>query len=140
MLHLDTRVHLDEIRMIVLIYQELQRTGVAVSHLAGKTHGAVKYNLSCAFRNSESRRVFHHLLVTALHGTVTVEKMHYISIIIGKNLYLDMLRLFQIFLQEDLVIAEGLLGFLSGFPVLFDELLLGTDDTHTAAAAPVGSL
>ena len=105
--HLNPWIHLNEIRLILVIHQELQRAGIAVPHLLCQTNGAVKDNLSGLIRHSESRCVLHHLLMTALYGTVTVQQMYYMPIIIGENLYFDMLRFLQIFLQENLIVTES---------------------------------
>ena len=91
-LYLDTRVHLDEIRVVVRIHQELQRTCILVAHLFCQADGAVQDDLSRLHGNGEGRRVLYHLLMTALYGTVTVIQMYHVAIFIAQDLHFDVLR------------------------------------------------
>ena len=91
-LYLDTRVHLDEIRVVVRIHQELQRTGILVAHLLCQADGAVQNDLSRLHRHGEGRRILYHLLMTALHGAVTVIQMYHVAVLIAQNLHFNVLR------------------------------------------------
>ena len=106
MFYLDTRIHLNEVWIMICVNQEFQSTGIAIAYIFSKTDRTVEDDLSCSFRNGKSRSVFYNLLMTALYGTVTVIQVYDIAIIISKNLNFDMFRTAQIFLNEDLVIAE----------------------------------
>ena len=47
MFNLDTRIHLDEIRIAVLVYKEFQCTGISIANLFAKLNGTVENNLTC---------------------------------------------------------------------------------------------
>ena len=64
--------------------------------------------------------------------------MDHITKMIAKHLYFDMLWSADVFLDEDLVITESLLGFIAGFTVFLWHIFSAVDDTHTAATAAVG--
>ena len=49
--------------------------------------------------------------MTPLRGTVALEEMHHAAMPIAEHLQLDVLRVLDVFLQEDRRIAEGFLGF-----------------------------
>ena len=57
--------------------------------------------------------IFDNFLMAALHGAVTIVKVNNIAVIICKHLYFDMLWSADVFLDEDLVITESLLGFIA---------------------------
>ena len=59
--------------------------------------------------HGESGGVLHHLLVAALDGAVTVEEVDHIAVVVRQDLDLHVLGALQVFLDEDLVVAEGFL-------------------------------
>ena len=140
MLHLDPGVHLNEVGVAVPVHQELTGAGVAVTHGLAQADGAVKDLLPGLLGHGEGGGVLHHLLVAALDGAVTVEEVDHIAVVVRQDLDLHVLRALQVFLDEDLVVAEGLLGLVDGLLELLGHLLLAVDDAHPAAAAAVGGL
>ena len=66
--------------------------------------------------------------------------MDHVAILVGQDLDLHVLGALEVFLDEDLVVAEGLLGLVNGFLEFLGHVLFLVDDPHTAAAAAVGGL
>ena len=137
MFYLDSRVHLDKVWMILVIHKEFQCSRIPVTHFFHKADRAFKNLLTNRFRYGKGRRIFNHLLMTALYRTVTVIKMYRIAVFIGNHLNLDMFRTSQIFFNENLFITKSFSGFFSGFSVSFFQFVFRVYDTHTAAAAAV---
>ena len=140
MLDLDPGVHFDEVGVAVQVDQELAGTGVAVADLLAQADGAVEDLLAGSLRHGEGGRILDDLLVAALHGAVTVIQVDHVAVVIGQDLDLHVLGAAQVLLDEDLVVAEGLLGLVDGLLELLGHVLGLVDDPHTAAAAAVGSL
>ena len=61
--------------------------------------------------------------------------MDYISVVVAQNLHFDMLRSFDVFLNEDIIDAEGLFRFGSGALVLSRQFFAAANDSHSASAA-----
>ena len=139
-LHLDSGVHLDEVGVAVPVHQELTGAGVAIAHGLAQTDGAVEDLLPGELGHGEGGGVFNDFLVPALHGAVTVEEVNDVAVVVGQDLDLHMLGALEVFFDEDLVIAEGLLGLVDGFLKLLGHVLGAGDDAHAASAAAVGGL
>ena len=110
MLHLQPRVHLDEIELAVLV-EELHRAGAAVLDLAhGRRHRLADF-LACGVVERRRGGLLEDLLMAPLQGAVALAEMDRIALTVAENLDLDVARLGEIFLHVDLVVAEGGLGF-----------------------------
>ena len=140
MLYLNTRVHFDEVVVFIGIHQKFQCAGVLIAYMLGQTHRIRQNFFSDRLAYGKGRRKFDYLLVSSLHGTVTVKQMHHIAVFIAKHLYFDMLGVTQIFFYENFIITEGLLCFVSCFFKFLGHFLFGIYNTHTATAAAVGCL
>ena len=66
--------------------------------------------------------------------------MDHVAVLVGQHLDLHVLGAAEVLLDEDLVVAEGLLGLVDGLLELLVHVGLFVHDTHTAAAAAVGGL
>ena len=139
-LHLDTGVHLDEVGVALQVHQELAGTGVAVANVAAQSQSAVEDLLAGCLGDGEGGGILNHLLVAALNGAVTVVQVDHVAVVIGQHLDLNVLGAPQILFDEDLVVAEGLLGLVDGLLELLLHVGSLVDDTHAAAAAAVGCL
>ena len=91
MLNLDTWVHLNKIWVVLIVYKEFQCTRITVTNMFYKSDRTLENSLTNLFRYSKCRCIFNNFLVTSLNRTVTVIKMNNISIIIRKDLNLNML-------------------------------------------------
>ena len=75
-----------------------------------------------------------------LHGTIALEQVDHVAVLVAQDLHFDVPHLGQPFLDEDDLAAEGELRFAAGALERFLELAGLLDDAHSAAAAAVGGL
>lgn len=94
----------------MLVHQELHGTGVDIAHFPGDLDCVIIELLALFRGNTKGRGELHHLLVPALHRTVTLKEMHHIAVLVGEDLHFDVLGLLQELFHKDVVIAEGLAG------------------------------
>ena len=107
MLHLNARIHLDEIPAPgVCVDQELDRSGVSIFRCLRQPDRR-RAQLAAKLRvETRRRRDFHHLLMAALHGAIALPEMKHVAVMIGKNLNLDMPRARDVFFEEHRWVAE----------------------------------
>ena len=135
MLHLNSRVHLDEIVISVLIQQELHRSGTAVIHMSCDFQRVLTDRRSLLFCQTQRRRELNYLLVSSLNRAVALEQMHDVALFVPQNLDLDVLRILQIFFDENVVVSERLRRFALRRPVLIDDIRLVANHPHSTASA-----
>ncbi|MNF72928.1 hypothetical protein D3C84_549180 [compost metagenome] len=109
-LDLDPGVHLDEVELAVLV-QELEGARTAVADFETGAHAALTDELAHLFGDAGCRRLFHHLLVTALHGAVPLTQIEGGTLTVCQHLDLDVARVLQVFLHVDHVVLEELARF-----------------------------
>ena len=91
MLHLHTRVHLDEDVVAALIDKEFHGARAFVIDVLTELHRILADAVTQLGIQRRRRRNLDHLLVAALHRAVTLEEVHHIALAIGQNLHLDVL-------------------------------------------------
>jgi hypothetical protein len=109
-LDLQAGVHLDEVELAVLV-EELDRARAFDSpdrrwpwrRSRRSARGALGVD-------GGAGGLLQHLLVAALQRTVALAQMHRAALAVAEDLHLDMARAAEVFLDIDLVIAEGGLG------------------------------
>ncbi len=106
MFHLQTRVHLEEIEIAVLVDDELDRPGALVIHRLGQRHRLLAHGLARRLVKKGRRRFLHHLLVAALHRTFALAKIDAVAESIGQHLDFDMTRIDDELLDENPLVAE----------------------------------
>ena len=107
MLHLDARVHLDEVELAVFVHQELDRAGVLVADV-GEAAAQCAANLLAHLRRDLQRwRFFNELLMAALDGAFALEERNHVAVLVGQDLELDVARLLDELLHVELAVAEG---------------------------------
>ena len=140
MLHLNSRVHLDEIMLSVIINKEFNGSCTSVVYGLGNLDRVVADILSLFFCYGKSRCEFHNLLMPSLDRTVTFIKMNNIAIAVSQHLNLYMLRPFEILLDKNIIDSKSLLGFALGTSVLIDKFLSVPYNSHSSSAAARCSL
>src|SRR5688572_18770961 len=105
-LDLDARVHLDEVELVVLV-QELQRAGAAITDFAAGRDTAVADRLALLGRDARRRRLFDDFLMAALQRAVALAEVHDVTVVVREHLDLDVARLLEELLHVDLGVAEG---------------------------------
>ena len=140
-LHLDSRVHLDEEPLVpVEIVEELDGASVIVADLAGDARGGITQFLDDVLGKSEGRRDLDHLLMAPLHRAIALVQMDDIAVAVAEDLHLDVLGARDVLLQEDRGIAEGALGLALRLVEQSGQFRLLLHHPHAAAAATEGGL
>src|SRR5258706_6170667 len=89
MLHLNARVHLNEIKLAGLVHQELNRSGVGVTEARQR----LAQNSASAFaqlrRHLCRGRLFEELLMAPLDTALALAQADYVAVHVAQNLELD---------------------------------------------------
>ena len=94
-LHLQPRVHLEEVKAPVLVREELNGPGGAVAHGLGQ-HRGLAAHLGTHLRGQEGRRrLLEHLLVAPLHRALALGEADDLAVVVRDQLDLDVMRLLQ---------------------------------------------
>ena len=133
--HLDTGIHLDEVVIAVTIHQKFQCAGGDIVHMLCDLHRITVQCLTGLLRNREGRSEFHDLLIASLQRAVALTQMHHVAVFVTQHLDLDVFRIHQELLHEDIIIAEGLLRFALDEIELDAHIFLTVTAAHTASAA-----
>ena len=139
-LHLDAGVHLNEVVVSVGVHQELHGAGADVAHAFRDLHGVGAELLPGLLRDGPGGGHLHHLLVAALQGAVPLAQVHHVAILVAQDLDLDVLGFHDELLDEDVVIAESLLGLALDQLKGGLHLLWRVAAAHAPAAAAPGGL
>lgn len=139
-LNLDTGVDLDEVVAVLLIDEELSRTSVAVVNRLSQLDGVGQDRITHFYRKVLCRGNFDNLLVSALDRAVALVQMDHVSMVVTKELHLDVLRLVQESLDENGAVSECALRLGSCTLESLLERLLVADDSHTTATTAIRGL
>src|SRR5262249_34746282 len=128
------RVHLDEIKLAVLV-QELDRADAEISELA--------HRLSDGFADGAARgrvergagALLKDFLIAALQRAVALAQMDGAAVAVAQHLDLDVRRVREIFLEIKRVVAERGLGLRARGRQRGDELFRPVRHLHAAPAA-----
>jgi hypothetical protein len=138
-LHLDARVHLDEVeRAGVGVHQELDGAGAHVVRRAADGQRRLAQALTGGVVEVGRRGALDHLLVAALDRAVALEEMHQVAVAVAEDLHLHVAGAAHQLLEVHLVLAEGALGLAAGRGDGVEQGVLALDRAHAAAAAPRG--
>ena len=107
MLHLDARVHLDEIKLAVLIHQEFDGPGVDVADFGERLAEHGRQSRAQFRRHLRGGRLFQQFLMPPLNGALALAQAHNVSVLVGQNLKLDVPRMFDEFFHVKVAVAEG---------------------------------
>ena len=135
MLHLDACVHLQEVKIQVLIDQELHRSSIAIANGFAQLDSSFAHLLAFLLGQRRRRRFLNNFLITALNSTLTLVQMNDVAVMIGQYLYFDMSWIFNVLLNEHRTIAEILLCFARGGFHLTLQVFFFPNDVHSFTAA-----
>ena len=96
MFDLHARVHLNEVKLAVLV-QKLEGAGAAVADFAAGVGAALADLVAQFLRQSRRRALLDHLLVPALERAVALAQMNRVAVLVGQHLDFDVPRVMQIF-------------------------------------------
>src|SRR5690606_23103994 len=140
-LDLDAGVDLDEVEGArVGVHEELDRSRAVIAGRFRDLQRVAAELLALFVVEVRGRRPLHELLVAPLDGTVTLEEVDDVAVLVPQHLHFHVARPLDELLQVDFVLAEGGLGLAPGFHDLPLQVLLGTDDPHAAPPAAPGGL
>src|SRR6185369_6897288 len=109
-LYLNPCIHLHEVKVVVLVDQELNCSGAVIPYGFRSPYGRIPHCLTQS-RGTHSRRcLFNYLLMTPLDRAIPLAQMDHIAMLVTKDLDLDMAGLFTVLLDIDLWISETGLG------------------------------
>ena len=135
MLDLQPGVHLHEEESAVGIGDELDGAGADVVHRLCGRHRGFAHRVAAQLRHAGRRRLFDDLLVAPLHRAVALEQGNAVAVGVAEHLDLDVARPLHVALDQDLVVAEGALGFALARGQCGIELAAGVHDAHALAPA-----
>ena len=136
MFHLNARVHFNEVEAFIFIHQELDGAGVLISDL---TQGVLQLfaNLfTQLWRNAGGRRFFQQLLMPALNAAFAFAECHYLAVLVGENLKLDVARSLDKFFHVQIAITESCRSLRMRRLIKLRQLFCSADHTHAAPTAP----
>ena len=135
MLHLDARVHLQEVEVAVPREQKLAGAGVDVSRRARGSDRRVSHALAQIRSHRHARGLLDHLLVATLHRTLALAECEAVPVLVSEHLDLDVPRPLDVLLDVDRVIAERVLRLALRRRERARDLRLRMDDAHPLPAA-----
>ena len=110
MFHLQTCVHLHEVKLIVgSIKDEFNGTSINITDSLGSLDCGLT-NLCADLLGNLRRCLFNDLLMTALDGAVALVKVYIVTMTISEYLKLDVTWLLNVSLNNDVLIIETLEG------------------------------
>ncbi len=114
MLDLDSRVHLHEIMIVVLINEEFHRTRVPVLVHRQQPTGIAEYVLPRLAGQSRGGCRLDDLLMPTLDGAIPIVQVHDVSGAVPQALHLDVTGSVDVLLHEAPAVAERVEGLVAG--------------------------
>ena len=115
-LDLHARVHLEEVDVLRLVHQKLERAERRVARLADRLADDLAHLLPPLGRHGGARRLLHDLLVAALERALALAERPDPAVVVGEDLELDVPRALDELLEVDVGVLEARLGFPRGAP------------------------
>ncbi len=134
-LHLDARVHLDEVELAVLIHQEFDGAGVLIADFGEATAQGPADLLAHLGRDLQRGRLFDQFLMAALDGAFALKERGDVAVLVGQDLELDVARLLNEFFHVEFAVAEGVGRLGRRGMEKIGQFFGGAHDAHAASAA-----
>src|SRR5215813_1303104 len=107
MLDLQPRIHFEEVEVLVLIDEKLDRPSIGITGSPGYAHRNLTHAPPHLRINQRGRRFLQYLLMSALNRALSLAQVHGIAVLIGKHLHFDVAWMDDGFLDVNLAIAKG---------------------------------
>src|SRR5436190_3323133 len=108
MLDLQARVHFEEVEVVVRRDDEFDGAGVAIVDACGCRDRGLRHPLAQLVAVARRGCFFDDLLMPALQRAVALEEMDDVAVRVAEDLELDVARLFDVALEQQAIVAEGL--------------------------------
>ena len=105
-LDLQSGIHFEEIEVLVLVDDELDRAGALVVDGLGQRHRLLAHGLARRLVEERRRRLLDDLLVAALDRAFALAEIEHVAMRVAQHLDLDVARIDDEFLDEHAVVAE----------------------------------
>ena len=132
--HLQTGVHLEEIKALVFTDHKLDRASALVFHRFGQSHRLFAHGFTGGVADERRRRLFNHLLMTALYRALALVQIQNMALGVTNQLDFDMAGFFDELFNKDTVVAEAIACFVTATGETFQRLfvVVGHAQTFTA--------
>src|SRR5690606_25099492 len=112
MLHLDAGVDLEQIEVLLLVHQELDRRRAVVVRGLDESGRGLADVVALAGIDAGAGGLLDQLLVASLDGAIALVKVTGVAVLVADDLDLDVPRAFEELLDVDGAVAEGCGGLL----------------------------
>ena len=109
MLDLQTCIHLQEVEILLLIHQELNRAGVRVSRRLSHADCRLPHSTPHIGVDDRGRRLLDYLLVAALQRAFPLSQVNSIPVLVREHLHLNVARIHDRLLKVNFTVAKGTL-------------------------------
>ena len=106
MLHLQARIHFEEIEIFLLIHQKFHRAGVGVVRRLRHAHRNLAHPAPHLGVDNRRGRLFEHFLVPPLQRTLSLAQVQCVAMFVGQYLHLDVARVDDGLLNVNFAVAE----------------------------------
>lgn len=89
------RIHFKKIEIVFVINQKLDCSRIYIVYCFGSGYGFFTHFIAQGRSYKRRGRLFHHLLVSSLDGTLTFAKVYNVSVIVSQNLRIQCDETFQ---------------------------------------------
>jgi len=90
MLHLQARVHFQEVKVLLLIDQEFNRAGIGVTGRLRHSHRNLAHAAAHIGIHNRRRRFLQYFLMTPLDRTLALAQPYRVAVLIRQHLHFDM--------------------------------------------------
>src|SRR5258708_6330597 len=138
MLHLDARVHLDEVEPPLLVHQKFDGAGIVIADLAERLAEDFSDLLAKLGSYPHRRRLFEQLLVASLNRALAFSQTNDVAVLVAQHLEFDVARVLYILLEIKVAIAEGGRGLRLRLPEKRGQFIFIAHNAHAPPAATGG--
>ena len=107
MLHLNPRIHFDEIKMIFPVKNKFHGSRAHVMNGSGGLERCLVNCFPLSGIQNPCRTFLHQFLIPPLHGAVPLTKLNNIALCITQNLHLNVMRMQNEFFKIQRSVSEG---------------------------------
>ena len=140
MFHLKARIHFEEVKVLLSIHDELNRSGAGVIHSLCQRDRLFAHRLARGFIEERARRLFHNFLVAPLDRAFPLSQIDPVAVAVAKHLNFDVAGLGHEFFDENPVIPKGICRFVLGALETLTRFFVIPRDPHPFAATAGGCL